>query len=77
MQKNWTYVTWIQTGFLVNIKTEVIYSGIEKNVENRFDTSGYRLDIPLSKVKNKKVIGFMIDKLIGKVMTEFLLHSYQ
>ena len=37
----------------------------------RFDTSNYDLDRPLSKGKNKKLIGLMKDELGGKIMTEF------
>ena len=32
---------------------------IAKDVETRFDTSNYELDIPLSKGKNEKVIELM------------------
>ena len=40
-----------------NIKTEVVYLGISKNVKTKFDTSNYYLDRPLPKGKNIKVIG--------------------
>ena len=43
--------------FKVNIKTEVVYLGISKNVKTKFDTSHYYLDRPLPKGKNIKVIG--------------------
>ena len=36
--------------------------------ETRFDTPNYKLDRPLPKGKNKKVIGFMKSKLGGKTM---------
>ena len=39
---------------------------ITKNVEKRFDTSNYELERPMSKGKNKKVIGLMKDDLGGK-----------
>ena len=41
----------------VNIKTEVVYLVISKNVKTKFDTSNYYLDRPLPKGKNIKVIG--------------------
>ena len=43
-----------------------------KDVEKKFDTSGYSKDEnrPLSIGKNKKVIGLMKDILGGKIMTE-------
>ena len=43
--------------FKVNIKIEVVYLGISKNVKTKFDTSNYYLDRPLPKGKNIKVIG--------------------
>ena len=55
--------------FIVYIKTEHIYRDI---AETRFDTSNYELDRPLSKGKNKKVIGLIKDELGAKVMKEFV-----
>ena len=40
-----------------NMEIEYIYSVIAKYVKTRFDTSNYKLDRPLPKVKSKKVIG--------------------
>ena len=57
--------------FIINIKTEDFYEGIANDVEKRFDTSNYEDNIPLSKGKNKKVIGLMKDELGRKIMTEF------
>ena len=37
----------------------------------RFDTLNYKLNRPLSKGKNKKVIGLMKDELGAKINTEF------
>ena len=47
--------------FLVQIKSEDIYSDIAKDVETKFDTSNYELDRPLHKGKSKKVIGLIKD----------------
>ena len=45
-----------------------------KDVEKRFDTSGYSKDEnrPLPIRENKKVIGLMKDELGGKIMTAFV-----
>ena len=58
--------------FNVYIKTVDIYKNIAKDVKTRFDTSNYELNRPLSKGKNKKVVGLMKDKLSGKIMTTFV-----
>ena len=39
---------------IVCIKTEDIYADIGKDIETRFYTSIYELDIPLTKEKNEK-----------------------
>ena len=56
-------------------KAEYVCADIAKNVEARFeywikdvDTSNYGLDRPLTKEKNKHVIGLVKHKLAGKVM---------
>ena len=59
--------------FIVYVKTDDIYIDVAEDVENRFDTSNYKLDRPLPKVKNKLVIEVMIDGLGGKVTTELLV----
>ena len=41
--------------FIVYIKTEDIYSDIEKNVETIFVASKYELDRPLPNWENKKI----------------------
>ena len=41
--------------FTVYIKTDHIYKDVAEDVESRFDTSNYELDIPLPKGKNKKI----------------------
>ena len=55
-----------------HIQTEGIYKEVLKNVEKRFDTSNDELERPLSKVKNKKVIGLMKDELRSKVRRELV-----
>ena len=58
--------------FVYEIESEDFYRDIAKDVEKKFDTSGYSKDEnrPLSIGKNKKVIGLMKDILGGKIMTE-------
>ena len=57
---------------IVYIKATDIYKDIAENVETRFDTSNYKLDILFPKEKNEKVIGLMKDKLNGKIMIKFV-----
>ena len=57
--------------FIVCIKTEDIYVDIAKDGETRFGALNYELKRPLSKVKNKKVIGLIKVDLGRKIMTEF------
>ena len=57
--------------FRIYIKTEDIYVDIAKDVETKFHTSTYKLEQPLPKGKNKKVIESMKDKLGRKIMSEF------
>ena len=45
---------------------------IAENVETRFETSNYKLERPLPKGKNKKVIACMKDKLGRKIIKEFV-----
>ena len=54
---------------IVYIKTEDTYVDIAKDVETRFDTSNYELEI--SFLEEKKVIGLMKDELDANLMTEF------
>ena len=58
--------------FVMHIKTNDFYKDIASDVENRFDTSNYEVNIPLPTGKNKKVIGLMKDELGGKIITEFV-----
>ena len=57
--------------FIVYIKTDYIYSNISKDVETRFDTLNYESDEPLSKGKNKNIIGFLKDELDEKIIKRF------
>ena len=74
---------YMDTDWLVyDIKTEDFYKDIAKDVETRFDTSGYEPNRPLPIGKNKKVIGLMKDELGGKIMKEFIglrpkMYSYK
>ena len=52
--------------FIIYIKTEDIYVGIARNAEARFNTSNYESARPLTKGKNKKVIGLKVN-LVGKI----------
>ena len=54
--------------FIMNIKTNDFYEDIASDVENRFDTSNYEVNIPLPTRKNKKIIGLMKDELGGTIM---------
>ena len=58
--------------FIVHVKTEDIYKDTTEDVETRFDTSNFKLDRPLSKGKNERVIGLMKDELDGQLMKEFV-----
>ena len=57
---------------VVYIKTGYIYNGIEEDVETKFDTSNRKLNRPLPKEKNSKVIIVIKDELGGKIMDQFL-----
>ena len=56
--------------FIVYIKPEDIYPDITRDVRTRFNTSNYKLDRPLPKIKNKKGIDLMKGKLGGNNNTE-------
>ena len=51
---------------------QMIFTWHITDVEKRFATSTYELNISLQKEKNKKVIGVMKDKLGEKIMKEFV-----
>ena len=71
MVKMQNFVKWIDS-FLDPVKTNDIYIDIVKDVETRFDTLNFEIDRPLSKGKNKKVIGLMKDELGEQIMKEFV-----
>ena len=54
------------------IKTNGVSKDTAKDVETRFGTSNFELNRPLLKGKNKKCIGVMKDKLLGKKWKNFL-----
>ena len=60
----------VTDSFIVYIKTDDTYKDIAEDMETRFDTSNYKSDRPLSKGKNKKVIGLMKDELGEKILTK-------
>ena len=45
---------------------------MQKIFKTRFDTSNYKLNRPLSRRINKKVIRLMKDELGGKIKTKFV-----
>ena len=57
--------------FIVHMKIDDIYKDIAEDVETRSDAANFEIDRPLSKGKNKKVIGLMKDELGGQIMKEF------
>ena len=62
----------VRDSFFVYVKTDDIYKYIAEDDETRIDNSNYELNRPLSRGKNKKVIGLMKNELIEKVMTKLL-----
>ena len=58
--------------FIIPIKTEDFYKDIADDVKKVFDTSNYKVDRPLPKGMNQKVIGLMKDEFGEKIMTEFV-----
>ena len=60
--------------FVHEIEAEDFCRNIAKDVNKRFDTSGYSKNDnrPLPIGENKKEIGLMKDELGGKIMTEFV-----
>ena len=50
----------------VHIKTDDIFEDIAEDVETRLDSSNYKLNKPLPKGENRKIIGVMKNELGGK-----------
>ena len=80
LSKTATYAFWYDyvkpkygeiDSFIVHVKTDNICKDIAKDVETRFDTS-FEIDRPLSKGKNKKVIGLIKDELGGQITKQFI-----
>ena len=59
---------------IIYAESEDFYKDIAGDVEKWFDSSNYdeNDERPLPTGKNEKVIGMFIDKLGGKIMTEFI-----
>ena len=58
--------------FIIHVKTHDIYKNIAEDVKTIFDTSNFEKDRPLSKDKEKIVIGPMKDELGEQIMKEFV-----
>ena len=58
--------------FIIHVKTHDIYKNIAEDVKTIFDTSNFEKGRPLSKDKEKIVIGPMKDELGDQIMKEFL-----
>ena len=58
--------------FIIHIKTKDFYKDIADDVKNRYDTLNYKVDRPLPKGMNEKVISLMKNELGGKIITEFI-----
>ena len=57
---------------IYDMETENFYKDKAEDVKDRFVTSGYNRNQPLSVGLNKKVTGLMKDELEGEIMTEFV-----
>ena len=59
------FVIWIQTAWLLHMD-------IAKDIQARFETSNFELEIPFPEgKKKKKSIGLMKDELGGKIVKQF------
>ena len=58
--------------FIVHVRTDDICKDIAEDVETRFDTTNFKIDRPLPKGKNKKVIELIKNKLGKEIMTKFV-----
>ena len=57
--------------FLTHMKTKNVYKNIAGNVKKRFHNSNFEINRPLPMGRNKKVNGFMKEKL-GRQIIENL-----
>ena len=58
--------------FILRMKKDNIYEDIAKDVEARSDTSNCTLHRPLTRGKDKNLVGLMEDELGGYIMTKFV-----
>ena len=58
--------------FIIHVKTHDIYKNIAEDVKTILDTSNFEKDRPLSKDKEKIVIGPTKDELGDQIMKEFV-----
>ena len=58
--------------FIVHIKTDDICKHTAEDDKARFDTWNFEIHRPLSKQKNRKLLGLMKGELGGKIMKEFV-----
>ena len=58
--------------FILRMKKDNIYEDIAKDVEARSDTSNCKLHRPLTRGKDKNLVGLMEDELGGYIMTKFV-----
>ena len=57
--------------FIIHVKAEDIYKDMAEDIESRFNTSNYEVNLPLPMGKNK-VIGMMKDELGERIMRNFV-----
>ena len=59
--------------FIIHTKTEDFDKDIAGDLKSKYDASNYRVDRPLPKGMNKKVIDLMKNELGGKIITKFFV----
>ena len=65
-------IYWKRNTFIIWIKTDDVYKDIAEDVESRFDTSNYILQMSLPKGKSKKVTYVIKNELGVQIMNEFV-----